>query len=151
MAKGVAAVLVARRFDAPPLVVGTAAVTVVLGHVFPVFLGFRGGKGVATAAGALGALAPAVMAVALLLFFLIVSWKRYVSLGSIAVAALFPLLAWIGDRLGWVEEGGPWLVLSSGAIGAIILARHASNLRRLIHGTERRLGESRVRPAGKEG
>ena len=151
VAKGVAAVLVARRFDAPPLVVGTAAVTVVLGHVFPVFLGFRGGKGVATAAGALGALAPAVMAVALLLFFLIVSWKRYVSLGSIAVAALFPLLAWIGDRLGWVEEGGPWLVLSSGAIGAIILARHASNLRRLIHGTERRLGESRVRPAGKEG
>ena len=148
--KGVAAVLVARRFDAPPLVVGTAAVAVVLGHVVPVFLGFRGGKGVATAAGALGALAPLVMAVALLLFFLVVFWKRYVSLGSIAVSALFPVLAWLGDRLGWIEGGGPWLVLSSAAIGSIILARHASNLRRLVRGTERRLGEPRVKPARKE-
>lgn len=147
--KGIAAVLVARRFDAPPLVVGTAAVAVVLGHVFPVFLGFRGGKGVATAAGALGALAPQVMAATLVVFFLIVLWKRYVSLGSVAVSALFPVLAWIGGRLGWIKDGGAWLVLSSGAIGAIILARHASNLRRLIRGTERRLGEPRVKPAGK--
>ena len=96
VAKGVAAVPSRAPLGAPPAVVGGAAVAVVLGHVFPVFLGFRGGKGVATAAGALGALgAPGHGPVGWSLFLVVVAWKRYVSLGSVAAAAAFPLFVWI--------------------------------------------------------
>jgi glycerol-3-phosphate acyltransferase PlsY len=149
--KGMTAVAVPRVLDAPPAVVGSAAVAVVLGHVFPVFFGFRGGKGVATSAGALGTLAPAAMAVGLAVFVVVVLWKRYVSLGSIVTALLFPLLAGLGARLGWTEYGGPWLVLSSAAIALLIVLKHRNNLRRLRQGTESRLGERRGRPAGEAG
>lgn len=144
-AKGVVVVLGTRALGAPPPVVGVAAVAVVLGHVFPVFLGFRGGKGVATAAGALGALAPLALALSLLGFVVIVAWKRYVSLGSILTALLFPVLAWICGRIGWIaRDERPWVVLSSTAIAAVVLLKHQANLRRLLRGTERRLGEIRV-------
>lgn len=146
--KGVTAVAVPRALDAPPAVVGGAAVAVVLGHVFPVFFGFRGGKGVATSAGALGALSPFAMAVGLLVFVTVVYWKRYVSLGSMVTAALFPFLAVLGHEMGWMELGGRWLLLSSGAISLIILARHTRNFQRLRQGTEPRLGERRAEPAG---
>lgn len=146
--KGVTAVAVPRALDASPAVVGGAAVAVVLGHVFPVFFNFRGGKGVATSAGALGTLAPAAMAVGLVVFFVLVSWKRYVSLGSIVTAAIFPLLAGLGARLGWPGYGDPSLVLASAAIALLIVIRHRQNLRRLRQGTEPRLGERRVQPQG---
>lgn len=145
--KGMTAVAVPRALDAPPAVVGSAAVAVVLGHVFPVFFGFRGGKGVATSAGALGTLAPAAMAAGLAVFTLVVLWKRYVSLGSMVTAVLLPLLVGLGARLGWPEYGGPWLVLASAAIALLILIKHRNNLRRLRQGTEPRLGERRSRPA----
>ena len=145
--KGMTAVAVPRALDAPSAVIGGAAVAVVLGHVFPVFFGFRGGKGVATSAGALGTLAPAAMAAGLAVFVLVVLWKRYVSLGSMVTAMLFPLLAGLGARLGWSESGGPWLVLASTAIALLILLKHQNNLRRLRQGTEPRLGERRSRPA----
>ncbi len=64
---------------------------------------------------------------------LVVLWKRYVSLGSIVSAALFPLLAGLGDRLGWTAYGGPWLVLSSAGIGLLIVVSSTGrNLRRLL-------------------
>lgn len=141
--KGIAAVLVARALGAPPELVGGAAVAVVLGHVFPIFLRFRGGKGVATAAGVLGALEPRVMAFGLLIFFVLVAWKRYVSLGSVVVAGVFPILAWGGQRMGWAPRD-PWVLFSSVAIGAVIIARHRSNIERLLRGTERRLGDPKT-------
>jgi glycerol-3-phosphate acyltransferase PlsY len=144
--KGMTAVAVPRALDAPPAVLGSAAVAVVLGHVFPVFFGFRGGKGVATSAGALGTLAPAAMAAGLAVFILVVLWKRYVSLGSMVTAVLFPLLVGLGDRLGWPEYGGPWLILASSAIALLIVIKHRKNLRRLREGTEPRLGDRRARP-----
>lgn len=153
LAKGVAAVLVSRRVGAPPEVVACSGAAVVLGHIFPVFLRFRGGKGVATAAGALGALEPRVLLASLVLFAVVVAWKRYVSLGSIVVAAAFPLLLWIAQRFEW-EERDPWQLLGSSAIGLIVIAKHRSNIERLWHGTERRLGEPRpdsARPAGEAG
>jgi len=142
--KGVAAVVGARLLAAAPVVVGAAAVAVVLGHVFPVFLGFRGGKGVATSAGAMGALAPAAMLFTLLLFVILVYWKRYVSLGSMAAAAAFPLFAWTGQRMGWVANEDPWLIVSSAAIALIVVVKHRTNLRRLRQGTEPRLGERKA-------
>lgn len=135
--KGVLAVVVARALASPPAVVGAAAVAVVLGHVFPVFFGFRGGKGVATSAGALGALAPAVLLGALLVFVVIVLWKRYVSLGSIVATAVFPLLAWMARE-------DPWLIAASAAIALIVVTRHRSNLQRLLRGAEPRLGERKT-------
>ena len=141
LAKGVAAVLGTRLVEAPPPVIGGAAFAVVLGHVFPVFLGFRGGKGVATAAGALGALEPLAMLATLVVFVAVVLWKRYVSLGSIVAALVFPLLAWAGHRLGWIPDVTPSVVIASAAIAALVLFRHRGNLRRLLRGAEPRLGE----------
>ncbi|HKV09510.1 MAG TPA: glycerol-3-phosphate 1-O-acyltransferase PlsY [Thermoanaerobaculia bacterium] len=141
--KGIAAVAVPRSLDAPPAVVGGAAVAVVLGHVFPVFFAFRGGKGVATSAGALGTLSPVAMALGLLVFVAIVTWKRYVSLGSVVTAALFPVFAWMSHRQGWTEHGGRWTILAGALIALLVLIKHQGNLRRLWRGTEPRLGEVR--------
>lgn len=142
LAKGVAAVAAARSLGAPPVVLGGAAAAVVLGHVFPVFLGFRGGKGVATSAGALGALDPGAMALAMVLFLGVVAWKRYVSLGSMTAAAAFPVLVWLLSRRAG-GTGEPWLVLGSALITALVLVKHRANLERLRAGTEPRLGERR--------
>jgi glycerol-3-phosphate acyltransferase PlsY len=141
LAKGVAAVLGTRLLDAPPPVVGGAAFAVVLGHILPLFFGFRGGKGVATAAGALGALEPLAMLATLAVFVAVVVWKRYVSLGSVVAAMVFPLLAWAGHRLGWIPDVTPSVVVASAAIAVLVLFRHRSNLRRLRRGAEPRLGE----------
>lgn len=141
--KGIAAVAVPRTLDAPPAVVGGAAVAVVLGHVFPVFFAFRGGKGVATSAGALGTLSPVAMALGLLVFLAVVTWKRYVSLGSIVTAAFFPLLAWVSHQRGWTEHGGGWTILAGALIALLVVIKHQGNLRRLRRGTEPRLGEVR--------
>jgi glycerol-3-phosphate acyltransferase PlsY len=141
--KGVAAVAAARALGAPGAVVGGAAAAVVAGHVFPLFLGFRGGKGVATASGALGALQPGVLAACLVLFVLVVAWKRTISLGSIAAAAAFPLLLLAGARLGWLRPPGAGPVAAAFVIVSLVVVRHASNLDRLRRGVEPRLGEPR--------
>lgn len=138
--KGVAAVLVARRLGAPPALVGAAAFVVMLGHCYPVWLGFRGGKGVATSGGAMAALAPLALMMALLVLLGVIAWKRYVSLGSIIAAALFPLFVWITQRLGW-EERDPWLLPAAAVIGLFVVFKHRSNLERIRQGIEPRIGE----------
>jgi glycerol-3-phosphate acyltransferase PlsY len=147
VAKGIAAVAGARSLGASPAVVGGAAVAVVMGHVFPVFLGFRGGKGVATSAGAMGALAPGVLAVAMVIFVLVVAWKRVISLGSITAAACFPILLLAGERLGWLKPTGAGPAVAAFAIAALILFKHGANLDRLRRGVEPRLGERRAAAA----
>ena len=145
--KGIAAVAAARALGASSAVVGAAATAVVIGHIYPVFLGFRGGKGVATASGALGALEPAVLAAVMVLFVLVVAWKRIISLGSITAAAAFPLLLLGAARLGWVRPPGAGPVAASFVIAALILVRHAANLDRVRRGVEPRLGERRLEAA----
>lgn len=139
--KGVAAVWVARLLDASPPVVAAVGVAAVLGHLYPVFFSFRGGKGVATAAGTLGSLAPVPTLLCLVVFAVVVAWKRYVSLGSVVVAALCPVLVVGFGVTGRLSPGWEWLALATAAIGALIVWKHRENLQRLRRGVEKRIGE----------
>lgn len=141
--KGIVPVHVARALGAPPEIVALAALAVILGHVFPLFFGFRGGKGVATGFGALLWLFPLAGAVAIMIFFALVIATRYVSLGSIAAAATLPLFAWGFGRIGWAPPPTPGALAAACAASGVVLLRHAGNLGRLLAGTERRLGAGR--------
>ncbi|HVS01543.1 MAG TPA: glycerol-3-phosphate 1-O-acyltransferase PlsY [Thermoanaerobaculia bacterium] len=140
VAKGAGAVAAARLLGAPPVVVAVTAAAVVVGHVWPLFLDLRGGKGVATAAGALGVLAPVPSLLAAVVFLAVVGVTRFVSLGSMLGVASFPLFVFLSQRLGW-EEHDPAFVAGSVLVPALVLFKHRSNARRLLAGSERRLGE----------
>lgn len=113
-----------------------AALFAVIGHMFPVWLKFRGGKGVATALGAFALIAPRAVLLAAAIFILIVLVFRYVSLGSIVSVASFPILAWRLHEYGSSSAALAFMSLSS----LLIIARHHANIRRLLAGTENRLG-----------
>jgi len=136
--KGTVAVLVAQRLTngvAAPVMAGLASM---IGHVYPVWLRFRGGKGVATAAGAFAVLAPVAAAVAAGAFLLTVALTRFISVGSM-VAAL-TLAAWA------IASVAPTIVGIGAAIGAaLVLIGHRANVERLVAGTERRVGQRGVR------
>jgi glycerol-3-phosphate acyltransferase PlsY len=119
--------------------VATAALFAVLGHVFPVWLKFKGGKGVATAVGAFVALAPKAIVLVLVVFVVVVAVSRYVSLGSIVGAALFPVFVYVFNR-----EYPVAMLLVIGAASLIIILKHHENIRRLLAGTENRLGAKRA-------
>ncbi len=145
--KGIAAVLVARWLDAGPATVALVGLAAVIGHMAPVFFGFRGGKGVATAAGTLGILAPTATLLALVLFVLVVAVSRYVSLGSVVVALAHPWLILLLSRLRpGADALDPWLVFSSISIGLLVVTKHRANLARLMSGTEKRLAEKASTP-----
>ena len=133
--KGAVAVLAAAALASPgdhllPAVAGGA---VFLGHLFPVYLGFRGGKGVATALGVVLALSPASAAILFLLFAAVFAATRYVSLGSlVAAAGLTPAMVLLGSPR-------PYIALSAG-IGVMVFWTHRENIRRMTVGQERRFG-----------
>ncbi len=112
-----------------------AAFCAILGHVFTVWLRFKGGKGVATAVGAFAALAPRAIVVALVLFVVVVALTRYVSLGSTVAAAAFPLFVW---WLNPAERTTAPILLLIAASSLLIIVRHKDNIRRLLAGTENR-------------
>ncbi|MGA9709594.1 MAG: glycerol-3-phosphate 1-O-acyltransferase PlsY [Candidatus Sulfotelmatobacter sp.] len=112
------------------------ALFAVVGHVFPVWLKFRGGKGVATGLGAFALIAPKAVLIAVGIFIVVVVISRYVSLGSIVAVAAFPFVAW---RIGQFYLSPTALALISLA-SLLILVKHRQNLRRLWAGTESRLG-----------
>ncbi|QNI36334.1 glycerol-3-phosphate 1-O-acyltransferase PlsY [Edaphobacter albus] len=117
-----------------------AAVAVVLGHCFPVWLGFRGGKGVATALGVFFALVPLITVLYLLgVFLIIVLLTRYVSLASIVAAALFPVFA-----LPHAPARTPVIIAGYIFIPLLVILKHSQNIRRLLSGTEHRFGSRKV-------
>ncbi|HEY2234378.1 MAG TPA: glycerol-3-phosphate 1-O-acyltransferase PlsY [Candidatus Angelobacter sp.] len=123
---------------APALrLMASAALFAVLGHVFPVWLRFKGGKGVATALGVFCVLFPKAILLALAIFILVVAITRYVSLGSILGAIAFPVAAYFMQDSDWLS-----LLLASG-VSLIIILKHHQNIRRLLAGTESRFGGSK--------
>jgi glycerol-3-phosphate acyltransferase PlsY len=121
-------------------------VAALLGHIFPVFLGFKGGKGVATGAGLVLGLFPyfTVPGFLVIVLFVLVVWIwRYISLGSITAAVAFPLLyLGIGLSLGWPVFGAQWpLLLAATLIALMVVFRHRGNIQRLRAGTERKFGQ----------
>jgi acyl phosphate:glycerol-3-phosphate acyltransferase len=137
-AKGLAAVLLARTlFSGPhqPLLMTTAALCAVLGHLFPLWLKFRGGKGVATTLGAFILLTPKSILCMVVLFLMVAAVFRYVSLGSVAAAAAFPLLAWELREYADSRQ----LVLMA-LVAALVIWKHRQNIARLAAGTESKLG-----------
>jgi acyl phosphate:glycerol-3-phosphate acyltransferase len=113
-----------------------AALFAVVGHVFPLWLRFRGGKGVATGLGAFALLAPKAVLIALGIFIVVVFISRYVSLGSMVAVAVFPFAA---AFIGQFHPPRSGLILISIA-SLLILVKHSHNARRIFAGTENRLG-----------
>ncbi|MFY9611651.1 MAG: glycerol-3-phosphate 1-O-acyltransferase PlsY [Blastocatellia bacterium] len=148
VAKGVAAVMLMRLVAQDDYVwIGAAAVAAIVGHIFPVFLGFRGGKGVATGVGVYLALAPYSVLSTLVLWALVVYLTRYVSLASIVGTAAVPLWTLLYYGLIWPSPHLKALVVVAIAGCALIVAKHHENINRLIHGTESKVGQ-RVAPPG---
>jgi glycerol-3-phosphate acyltransferase PlsY len=117
-------------------------ITAVIGHVYSVFVRFRGGKGVATAAGVMLALTPLALAASFAVWFVVVGVTGYVSLGSILSAAIFPVAVWILD-----PPDQPVILWLDVAVAAAIIWLHRANIGRLLKGTENRFGR-RGAPAG---
>jgi acyl-phosphate glycerol 3-phosphate acyltransferase len=143
-AKGAVPVLVAGAIASDPeglpdLTRTLAGVAAFLGHLFPVYLGFQGGKGVATGAGVVLVLVPVAFLIALVVWAVVLLTTRYMSLASLTAAGLIIIL-----RLTWTAEpfGPRHVVVTTFCVVAAlaVIVRHVGNIRRLIAGTENRLG-----------
>ena len=133
-AKGAGAVLCAKQLVAGDATSAAAGVAAVVGHIYPLWLRFRGGKGVATAAGVFAVLTPLAMAPAAAIFVITVWATRFISLGSlVATLALGPIAFALGAPAA--------IVSAAGMVALLIVYRHRTNLGRLLAGTERRIGQ----------
>jgi len=145
--KGSAAVLLTYRFSGrmaggvkPYLPMAIAALFAVLGHMYPVWLKFRGGKGVATGLGSFLVITPIATLGALGIFVLVVAIFRYVSLGSIVAVGSFPLLV----APGALAHGATSTLVIMSSTSLLIVVKHHENIRRMLAGTENRVGAKRA-------
>jgi glycerol-3-phosphate acyltransferase PlsY len=133
IAKGAASVWIAARVSRAPAAPAAAGVAAIVGHIYPVWLNFRGGKGVATACGVFSVLTPPALPPALGIFAAVVWITKYISLGSVLASMALPPLAY--------AFGSPAPAIAAAAVAAtMIVFRHRSNLVRLWSGSERRIG-----------
>jgi glycerol-3-phosphate acyltransferase PlsY len=145
-AKGALAVFLAARLSEQSstwmMIAGLCAL---VGHCFPIWLGFRGGKGVATAAGVFLVLSPLSFLGAALLFFLVVLYWRFVSLGSISAAAAMPLLIYFF----WAPHHAPPYAVTFGSLAAalLIVYKHDANIQRMVQGDEPKFSFSKKQDA----
>ena len=130
--KGFLAIMIARFLGAGDGVTAITGLLAFMGHLYPVFLGFKGGKGVATGLGVLLALAPGATFVGIILFAAVTAYSHFVSLGSIAAAATLPLFI--------CQFGYSWKIVYSALIMAVfIIYKHRANILRLCQNEENRL------------
>ncbi|HUN96177.1 MAG TPA: glycerol-3-phosphate 1-O-acyltransferase PlsY [Bradyrhizobium sp.] len=130
------------QFEAQNLA-ATAAICAIVGHIYTVWLGFKGGKGVATGFGVFLGIAPLSALVALLAFILVFAISRYVSLASIIAAIVLPLAALLRHH----EPLTPLMIAAVIVLPLLIIAKHHANIRRLVAGTEYRFGKSKAATA----
>jgi glycerol-3-phosphate acyltransferase PlsY len=147
--KGVSAVLLVTQISLDPVTLNLvslkilAGISVILGHVFPIFAGFKGGKGIATALGALFSLIPLETALALVIFIAIVMITRYISLGSL-VAVSFIFLALLFERY-YLGKNVPTELLGMiFFLLVFIFCTHRKNIKRLLNGTENKFGQKGI-------
>jgi len=127
--KGLVPVLAAHYYAPATDLAAWVGLAAFCGHVFSVFLRFKGGKGVATALGVFLALSPLAVAISLAVFLVLVLKWRYVSLGSVAAAAVMPLAV-------YVLQGSRAMLLVTALVAVIVIVRHHANIRRLVDRTE---------------
>jgi len=132
-AKGAASVALAMRMSPSPVAPAAAGVAAIVGHIYPVWLKFKGGKGVATACGVFSLLTPVAVPPSLLVFLIAVWASKYISLGSILASIALPSIA-------YATGASAASLVAAIAAGGLILFRHRGNLTRLLGGTERRFG-----------
>ncbi len=139
--KGVAAVMLARLMPGTviPLeyLLFAAGMAAILGHIFTIFLGFKGGKGVNTALGVMITILPLETLVGLVVFIIVVSFTRYISLGSILAASALFLLTFI-EWLFKIKELHPVYIVVIFLLAVLIIFSHRSNIKRLLDGNENR-------------
>jgi len=141
VAKGAASVMIAGRLADDATAPALAGLAAIVGHIYPIWLRFRGGKGVATACGVFSVLTPAAVPSAMVLFVTTVWLTKYISAGSVVATIALPPIAY--------AVGSPLPVVGSAiAAAALILFRHRSNLARLRAGSERRIGGDRALTSG---
>lgn len=151
MLKGVGAVLLAKYLfsglsDVSPMYCAyVAAIGALLGHLFPLYFGFKGGKGVSVAAGTIIGIQPLLVLPLILVFLAVVFFTRIVSLSSIIVAALYPVVTLIYYTV-WGDGASNPLVntLFAAFMGGLVIWMHRSNIARLRAGTEYRFGEKKA-------
>jgi acyl phosphate:glycerol-3-phosphate acyltransferase len=131
--KGVIAVLIARALTTDDVVIALTGFAAFLGHLFPVFFGFRGGKGVATALGVWLALSPWVGLLLIATWVVMAVLFRYSSLSALTASVAAPLY------VAWLSPGMPYLATMI-VMSAILIFRHRSNIRNLLAGTETKIG-----------
>ncbi|NYT60876.1 glycerol-3-phosphate 1-O-acyltransferase PlsY [Alcaligenaceae bacterium] len=144
-AKGWVAVVVAmyatHQLDLPEITIAVSAVAAFLGHVYPVFLKFKGGKGVATALGVLLGLNPWLALATVATWLIVVYVTRYSSLSSIIAAIFAPLFYLLGGNVAWRLE--PSIALAIVIISIVLLFRHQANISRLMTGKETRIDKKK--------
>jgi glycerol-3-phosphate acyltransferase PlsY len=121
----------------------TAALCAIVGHIYNIWLGFKGGKGVATGFGVFLALSPVSALLSLAVFIVVFAISRFVSLGSILASITFAVLAVIRGY----GKLTPWLLTVCVVVPLIVIVKHHANIRRLLTGTEYRFGKSKVAAA----
>lgn len=143
IAKGAVPVLVfAPQASDSQLFALACGIAAIVGHVFSVFVRFRGGKGVATAAGVMLGLTPLALGVAALVWLVLVALTGYVSLASIVAAAVLPVAVYLLER-----PDRPEILWLDALVAAAIIWLHRANIRRLLNGTENRFGRRAAPPA----
>ena len=141
IAKGAVPIIIAKHFGFEGITLVIIAFATILGHIFTIFLKFKGGKGVATSAGVFGALAPIPLAIAFLTFIIIVGLTRYISLGSILAAFVLTISELI---INWKSEfENLEILIFISVVAMLIIIRHKDNIKRLKNRNENKISFGR--------